>query len=298
MARKKAPTIQRTGGVWDPAERNCYFLAGTSDTMEAVLQSAKYVLWAANEIRSERPEQMIQAMLASGQRVLLDSGIYSLTWAHALSQGLTFAQALTTPLEELEGYGALWTHYTALLAEFGEAVWGYIELDLGGQAQKCATRAKLEALGYRPIPVYHPLSDDKAYFDQLAQAYDRVAIGGIVAESQYIRARLIATLADRRRKYPHLWIHLLGVTPNEWLCGLDFDSTDSSAWSGAMRWNAGYTESAMLKQVSAFSREFRYKIGDADSRLKGTKMAALGNTGLSLSWAHWWARLREEALHP
>ena len=55
-----------------------------------------------------------------------------------------------------------------------------VEVDQGGRENKIKTRARLEKMGLRPIPVYHPLNDGWDYFDYLAENYDRICMGNVV----------------------------------------------------------------------------------------------------------------------
>ena len=126
--------------------------------------------------------------------------------------------------------------FSAALIEIGDKVWGYIELDQGGRENKIITRQKLERTGCRPMPVYHPLNDGWEYFDYLAERYDRICFGNIVQADRPTRLRLIHTAWERKKKYPKLWIHLLGMTANQWLLALPINSCDSSSWISSLRW--------------------------------------------------------------
>lgn len=143
---------------------------------------------------------------------------------------------LATDPEEMDGFDDLFEKYVSIVRELGDQLWGYIEIDQGGRENKIKTRAKLEALGLHPIPVYHPFNDGWDYFDYLAQRYDRICFGNIVKASAPTRQKLLATAWERHRTYPHLWIHLLGLTPNQWLNALPINSGDSSTWLAPVRW--------------------------------------------------------------
>ena len=139
--------------------------------------------------------------------------------------------------EEIDHFEWLYDIYVEVCTELGDQLWGYSELDQGGRENKVRTRHQLEGLGLKPIPVYHPLNDGWSYFDDLAQEYDRICYGNLVQANGYIRKRLLATAYERHIAYPDLFIHFLGLTPNELQMSLPFDSADSSAWTAPFRWN-------------------------------------------------------------
>jgi len=57
-----------------------------------------------------------------------------------------------------------------------------------------------------------------------------------VAADPVSRLRIVATAYERKRKYPGLWIHLLGYTPDERLNAYPMDSADSTTWMSAVTW--------------------------------------------------------------
>lgn len=136
--------------------------------------------------------------------------------------------------------------------------WGYIEIDQGGRDHKIKTRALLEAEGLRPIPVYHPLNDGWDYFDELAQRYDRICVGNLVQAEPESRKRMLATIWERRRRYPDLWVHLLGYTPNALLNAFPVNSCDSSTWLSAVRWPDAFAVRAALRTVSRLDGRYAY----------------------------------------
>jgi hypothetical protein len=154
---------------------------------------------------------------------------------------------------ELPGFDGLFARYCEVIRYLGDRCWGYIEIDQGGRENKMKTRARLEQLGFRPIPVYHPLLDGWDYFDYLAERYDRICFGNMALTSRSTRLRLAATAWERRRKYPHLWIHLLGLTTNEISNAYPLDSCDSSTWNGLVRWPDSFRETAANQSVSNVS---------------------------------------------
>jgi hypothetical protein len=237
-----------TGGTNDRTLRPRYFIAGQfNGTTHAALTAGQSLdlLLALNEIgKQEKAEQRLAAVIDRGCTVLIDSGCFNLANAHATKHGMNVIEALSLPPDRLEGFDALLARYIDVLGRIGDRVWGYVEVDIGGRDNKIKTRAKLEAAGLRPIPVYHPFSDGWDYFDYLAERYDRICLANLGTASEAVRKRLIATAAERKRKYPHLWIHALGATPNPSMLAFPLDSCDSSSWLASQRFGALQTWAA------------------------------------------------------
>jgi hypothetical protein len=176
---------------------------------------------------------------------------------HADAHGMTMNEALGLAPTDIDGFDQLFDAYVRTVQRYERTLWGYIEIDQGGCANKRKTRARLEAMGLRPIPVYHPLNDGWDYFDELAQQYDRICLGNVVMASSEQRKRLLSTVWERRRKYPHLWIHALGMTPNDVGVAYPMNSFDSSAWLSGVRY--GSTEAIQVqKQFSRIVKGFTY----------------------------------------
>lgn len=274
-----------TGGTWDPHEQPLYFLASAPEQLVIVRSVAKSLLVAVNELTTPDDLLALDEMLSGGGHVLLDSGIYSLAAAYAKDAGISHDEAIRTPLAIIPGYTALRARYCEIVRAYESRLWGYIELDLGGRDQKRATRTALEGEGLRPIPVYHPLNDGWDYFDELARRYDRICIGNTVHASRYVRLRLILTIWTRAQAYPGLWIHYLGLTPNEVNLALPSGSADSSSWLSAVRWN-GYNERAALKPIGPLPKSAQYQLGDLETWQKGWMMGAFGAEANAMNWQH------------
>jgi hypothetical protein len=198
-----------------------------------------------NELKSDIGYDILENLIGGGKSVFLDSGVYAMASNYARTHGCAVHEALGLPPEEIDGFDELYDHYVAVMTRFGERSWGYIELDQGTQEHKKRTRARLEAIGLRPIPVYHVLNDDWDYFDDLASNYDRICVGNIVDAMPPLRVRILATLAERRRAYPKLWIHGLGVAPLTVILSLPVDSSDTSSWLSGVRWGRHLLRVAM-----------------------------------------------------
>lgn len=298
MRSRTKPTSKATGGNFDPTDRLIYFVASHADVLRNASKCHNYVLIAVNELMSERYVEMMEKWLDAGVRVFLDSGVFWLTNEHVRAHpGMRMDQALQLPPNEIDGFDVLFNRYVDLARRFGDRLWGYIELDQGGRENKVKTRTMLEDMGLAPIPVYHPFNDGWDYFDQLAETYDRVCFGNVVQASRDERKRLVATAWERHRKYPDLWIHLLGLTPNELLNAFPCDSADSSSWLTPIRWAMGGRETSALKSFSEMPREFTYVLGsDADGdrgRNKAYAMAAMMGNFMQRNWRYHHERLHD-----
>lgn len=261
------------GKTFDPRDRGVYFLAGDHDR-RLTCDIHPHLLIAVNEI-ADSDYPLIEELLGRGVRLLIDSGVFALTMAHANRHGMHMDEALQLRPEDVDGFAALWKRYIDVGKRFGPRSWGYIEMDLGGVVGKRRLRAKAEDAGLRPMPVYHPLNDGWKYFDELASQYNRICCGNMVHSGEYIRKRLIWTICERKKRYPGLWIHFLGLTPNEHLHAFPFDSADSSTWLSVVRWN-GYNERTDLRAFSPMPRDYQYRLGDKQCWNRGVQMAAIG----------------------
>jgi len=220
--------MKATGGTWDKDNWPIYFRASDNDALRYdIIEPDSHLLLAVPELPT-RDNRDFEQLLNS--RVLLDSGVYVLATQHADRHGISMDEALCLPPEEIEGFDRLFDLYVAVVGKYQDRLWGYIEIDFGGCINKRRTRARLESLGLKPMPVYHPLNDGWDYFDELANEYDRICLGNIVRASQEDRKRILATIWERRRAYPHLWIHGLGMTPGDMNLAYMLNSIDSSTW--------------------------------------------------------------------
>lgn len=290
-----------TAGRWNPADQHVYFLASKPHILIESADLTEFILVAVNEIEGDYDRECFDRLVSGGKhRVFLDSGVYWLAIQHAKAHGLSHNAALRMQPEQIDGFEQHFARYCQLLDQYGDRLWGYIELDLGGPSGKARTRNRLEALGYRPIPVYHPLGDGWDYFDALASRYDRLCLGNIVMARPAERLRLFATMAERRRQHRGLrWIHALGMTPNEIVNAYPLESTDSSSWLSAVRW-APSTDRCAGASMGKLPTNFNYALGTDRAAphgyLRALRLSALIGTFVQRNWREHVAALSREGL--
>jgi len=296
--------IKTAGKQFDPRSQQLYFVAvGPSDLGAAAHVNAN-ILCAVNNMANEKDVETVRGFMSEGRNLLIDSGVFNLSIVHARKHGIHFYEALALAPEHIDGFNDLFDRYVQICRTIGAESWGYIEIDQGGRTNKTKIRTRLEKLGLRPIPVYHPLTDGWDYFDYLAARYDRICYGNVVDSEQDVRLRLVSTAYIRQRKYPHLWIHLLGLTPNELVHSIPVQSCDSSSWAAAVRWGSSDCF-ALGKQVGdGFDHRMTYKYrkwdgvgerptGRNPSHLQAMKLSALDAEIICRNWAGFCGRYRE-----
>lgn len=293
----KLPKIKKTGGgAFDPTDKHIYFIASNPGTFTYLRNEDNfYRLIAVNELLGDLKSGFFEEMMSRPGVTFLDSGVFNLAAEHSRRTGCSHDEALKTPPEKIEGFGELYERYVELVTTYEDQLWGYVEIDIGGTEQKRKTRAGLEALGLSPIPVYHPLNDGWDYFDELASQYNRICVGNIVQASRYVRLRILATIWERKKKYPHLWVHLLGMTPNEWAHAYPMESMDSSAWLASVRWPSAWRERAALRPVSGFSEKYVYILGNMDTWAQALRCVAVQAALNQQNWRTY-AKARKELL--
>lgn len=297
----------QTAGAFDRTDAPIYFLPANAGWIGVVAADQHpYVLIAMNELQSEKGVGFFRDMIANGTKVFIDSGIFNLAMSHAREHGVTMDSALSMSPDEIDGFHDLYDRYVALIREYGDKVWGYVELDQGGIHNKRKTRAKLEAMGFRPIPVYHPINDGWDYFDELAEKYDRICVGNLVKAAPPLRRRLLATMYERRQKYPHLWIHLLGVTATEIVSAYPQQSCDSSSWLAGVRWSSSDHDTVSLRRFDSLPEDFTYVFGVGDSdtdidspgHMKAVAFAAMRAAMRQRNWRNMMGGLAAQDMDP
>lgn len=243
-----------SGGKWDPTSGNLAFLAGGGFSDGVVARpEIDCVLIAVNEIGQGQKAMDAFARMCEGRRIMLDSGVFSLASEFAREHEVGMGEAFAAAPEDMPGWDALYDRWCSIATRFEDQLWGVVELDQGGKDAVARTRAQVERdTGIVAMPVYHPFSDGWDYYDQLAGTHDRICVGGLAGRiPSAVRMRLCWTVADRARAHPHLWTHLLGVTPSPMVLSYGLrGSTDSSAWLGPVRWSQSWRAAAMTQRVS------------------------------------------------
>lgn len=280
--------LKRTGGEqFDPNDENVYFLASGVNQLSNAVGTHKHLLIAVNEIAGDKEIERILSWGEKGTKLFLDSGVFNLSVSYAKSNGISMDQALTTDPSEMPGFDELFEKYLKCVERLAPILWGYIEIDLGGRENKIKTRNRIESLGLSPIPVYHPFSDGWDYFDYLAQRYDRICFGNVVQANSTTRKRLLATAWERRQKYPNLWIHLLGMTPNQYLNAYPINSADSSSWLCNVRWTSSDMEKSALQSVGRMPRAMAYVLGENTSDVGADKAVRCSAYRYQLHLRNW-----------
>lgn len=245
-----------TGGAFDAEAPFTFFLASNPSMFVQATGTPPYptVLVAVNEVCTARGREVLDQVLDSGCRVMLDSGIFNLAMEHVRAHHVSHDVALGLPPEEIDGFEALWDLYGEIVTTYADRLWGVVELDQGGVENKPRTRARIEKeFGITPMPVYHPLLDGWDYYDTLARSYDRLCVGNIVQAAPALRLRLVHTAYERARAYPYLWTHLLGQYPNQNVLALRLrGSCDASTWLAPVRWQPSWRGWTMLRTVANY----------------------------------------------
>lgn len=289
------------GGRFDRTRKHIYFPAAGGGPLEYASKLSEHLLIAVNELEAPSAISMLDYLIDQDRKVLLDSGVFALAMEHAKRHGMTHDDALNLAPAEVDGFDHLFEHYVKLVTRWRDRLWGYIEIDFGGADNKRKTRALLESMGFAPIPVYHPLADGWDYFDELAEQYDRICLGNIVQAERATRLRLLATVMERKRKYPHLWVHALGLTPNEMIYAFPIESADSSSWLHGVRWGAP-PDRAAGKSMGKVPDDFKYRLGadvyGDDGHHKGWTFGIYLSLIQTQNWRSHIAKLEAEGLHP
>lgn len=289
-----------TSGRWNAEDRGLFFLACTHD-MHRWTQDQGYTnhLIAVNDLCDmasgkflNSGRELLDYLLERNARILVDSGIFWLTNRHKRAHQISMDTALALAPDEIDGFDGLWSAYCTIAREYGDKVWGMIELDQGGATNKRITRAKLRDLGINPMPVYHPLNDGWNYLDELIEETDRMCMGNIVQASPPVRVRLLHMLAARHAKNPDLFVHVLGLSPNAYTNAFPSDSCDSSSWSATSRWGKG--RAFAMGRAWPLLREVQSRSSAGEARDAQCAMDYLTMLSLARSSAQWQARLKEE----
>lgn len=243
----------------------------------------QHFLVALNTIKNHADLAEVERWADQGKTLFLDSGVYSLCMKMAQDQGIRSLDAFAKQPEEIPGFEDLFEWYVEVMGKLDKKIWGYIEIDVGGREAKKRTRARLEAEGLHPIPVYHPLIDGPEYFHELASKYPRICVSNLAQSDNTTRLRLMSWVSENRQKYPGLWIHTLGLYPNEWLAAYPAESSDTSGWIDHAKFGE-YPEVAYLEAFSDIPENYRYKTGDGQEALSSHRLGTYGCHFHNLIW--------------
>ena len=308
MTPKKAPAIKHTSGTWDhSADQHAYFLAASVNPLRFSNAGHPYLLIALNELMSPKAGSRgvvdaavakIELLIDNGHKLLIDSGIFWLASSHAAEHpDVPIDVAFGLPPTEMNNFDLLLECYLEVHARFGDRAWGYIEMDQGGPINKRKTRKLLESKGVTPIPVYHPLIDGWDYFDELAQQYDRIAIGNVGQATITVRKQIVMALWERHRQYPDTWLHMLGYTPDPTAIGWPFDSADSSTWISGLRWGT-LKDRSLLRPIGNLNDGWRYQLESDNDAPNGwtaaARVSATTHTVNQMNWRNYLRTLRDE----
>lgn len=247
-----------THGTWSMNDAPVFFAAVIAAHFIAVTNQNQFLLVTAPDVERDEITEECFKYCTRGGRLMIDSGIFGIALAAAKRRGVDHNEGLRTPPEQIDGWSDFISSWKRCITVLGDACWGYVEIDLGGTEQKRKTRAALEAEGYRPIPVVHPITDGWDYFDELADTYDRLCIGNLVTSNEATRIDILRTVAERRRGRRVKWIHALGVTAGPpWLTA-PTESCDSSSHATPLKHGLPMIETSAFRVGDVAEMPYRH----------------------------------------
>lgn len=250
-----------TDGRWSMADAPTYFAAIVSAHIPNVAPLNQFLLCTAPDVERNDTLERCAEYCQQGGRLMIDSGVFGLAMAAAKKRGVSHNEGLKTPPEQIEGWHEFMQSWRRCIDRLRDCCWGYVEIDLGGTEQKRKTRAMLEADGYRPIPVVHPISDGWDYFDELADRYDRLCIGNLVKSNERVRIDILRTVAERRVGRRVKWIHALGVTAAPVWLSAPTESCDSTSHANSLMYGQPMVESSAFTIGNISSMPYRRGVG-------------------------------------
>lgn len=252
-------SLRATEGRWDLADAPVYFPAAGL-AVRGSADVCRWILLNASDLAKE-PGFIDWAARERGCRILLDSGVFTIANEASKRKGIPIAEALALPPSEIPGWTPFVEAWKEIVSRSRSALWGYIELDLGGPEIKTRTREGLEGEGFRPIPVHHPLRDGWDYFDYLAERYDRICVANLISVEAPAKLEILREVSERRKGKAVRWIHALGVSPAPSWIVFPTESCDSSSPAGPLRWPSPMLESSAMIPSPIDSMPFRYDCG-------------------------------------
>lgn len=182
-----------------------------------------------------------------------------------LSKRFILDSGAFTFMTSRKGAAIDWIEYAERYADFvkkNPKIEGFFELDLDsilGYDKVLDLRRLIEARsGRRCIPVWHR-SRGKQEFIEMCEAYDRVAVGGIVTkEIQSQEYPTFKWLIDTAHEHGAK-IHGLGFTNLKLLPRYRFDSVDSSSWTSGSRFGNIHRFNGRTMTVTKVQPGYRVK---------------------------------------
>jgi hypothetical protein len=250
--------IKETEGVWDIAEAPIYFPAAGS-AVRGARDVVDYCLFNLLDL-GDKPD-FIRLTAERSTRIFLDSGVFSIANLEAKRRGIPIYEAFTMQPEEMHGWGPFVESWKRTVSAVRELLWGYIELDLGGPETKTRIRESLEADGFRPIPVSHPLKDGWDYFEWLADRYDRICVSNLQGNPAAVKFDILRQVNERRKGRAVKWIHALGISPAPMWITMPTESCDASSPAGPLRFPSPMVETSAFSVSPIPSMAYRYDCG-------------------------------------
>ena len=235
--------MKKTDGKWNIEDAGVFFTAMMNRNFKFLdcAKSGVYSKWILVSMPNLPSDEETDALCKHGS-FFLDSGIFGIANAHAKKMNLSHVEGLLVKPSEIEGWDDYIKKWKSQVTRIKNKCWGYVEIDIGGTDQKNKTRAELQADGFNPIPVVHPLTDGWDYFDAMANEYDRLCIGNLVQSNEDVRYKILKTVSERRVGKNVQWIHALGITASPlWFC-FPTESCDSSTTISVLRYGGPVVE--------------------------------------------------------
>jgi len=135
----------------------------------------------------------------------------------------------------------------------------YANLDVIGDLDKTQqNQSYIEEQGLQPLPVYHSPYEEVKVFEELANKYNYVGIGGIAGYKgkKELALRRIYKCLDIASK-TNTKVHGFGITSKKLLNNLNFYSVDSTSWLAGMKFGTIYFFDG--RKLKSYSKEAFFK---------------------------------------
>lgn len=268
MSKKSSDFIQILEASY---KRSIYFVSiGNPEYAYRFRDCNRAWLFSPDTLRSKKDFDYLKIILDEGHTVLFDSGVFVLASSFARKMDYSYERVLKLEPSRIPNYDRFNDIYLSVIEQYGSRLWGYVEMDFGGETRKTQSRTSAEANGYNPIPVYHPLIDSAEYLETLLSSYQRICWGGLARAGSSEHIRLMAMAWDVHRRYPNCWFHFLGVGPRWTLYAYPVNSYDSTSWRMVTNWGGDFVDYVMGKTFKGFSRDFSYELGSDPNGITGS----------------------------